>query len=794
MARRGAGKTAGLTRRSEPDSKALERGAARARWDSTGALELWAERLRKIALGMTAALVTARAFWPSEPDLKTGASDGQSWILWLFITMGVALVSLLLPGRFRFRWSWIDLGVLALCGLIASSAGHALDPGPAIHLAWECAACASVYFLVRNLPRTRSESIALAAALFATAVATSLYGLYQEFVELPAMQAQFLRNPGPMLAAAHVRQGTPSEALFRDRLLYSSEIFSTFALANSLAGFLIGPLVLALGAGLESILRPGRGDSRLNRVLAVAPLTLVVAVCLVLCKSRSAWIGVAVALLIVAWWNRHVLSKRALVMIGAGVLLIAVGLAAAGVALGKLDREVLTQSTRSLRYRWEFWQGAWGVITEGATPDRGVLDSRNFWSGVGPGNFAGPYLRHKLPQSSEEILDPHNLVLEVWAVAGVFAALILVVTLAIGIAMLLRSSQAQVDPPGTQGAIQDGLAPGWLLVSAGAGWLVVIVLGKLNPFMGDLFFRWLILGAGWATAALLSRPLWTAKSVTSGILGAAVAGLVINLLAAGGIGIPTVAIELWVMLALGLNLADSQASARLREVESRLPAFALSCGWAGLIGAFLGNAIPYWQFESLLDTGDQAMQRMPPDLERAYAAYDAAIKAEPYDSRPWLGLAYVQAAIWESRGAKVEDERWKTIPIALLKAVTPPRNPDVWSLHKERAEITAQLLARIGPKLDPRKALPYQANIVEATRTASRLYPTNADLHARLALASAGISMFQDAAREAEEALKLDALTPHRDKKLLDDVRARLIRELPTWKEKAASAPKPTSP
>ena len=30
------------------------------------------ERIRRIALGATAALMTARAFWPSEPEMRTG--------------------------------------------------------------------------------------------------------------------------------------------------------------------------------------------------------------------------------------------------------------------------------------------------------------------------------------------------------------------------------------------------------------------------------------------------------------------------------------------------------------------------------------------------------------------------------------------------------------------------------------------------------------------------------------------------------------------------------------------------
>ena len=73
---------------------------------------------------------------------------------------------------------------------------------------------------------------------------------------------------------------------------------------------------------------------------------------------------------------------------------------------------------KSLRYRGEYWQGAWGVITDGAPSLAGALVEPTFWWGVGPGNFAGPYVKYKLPEASEEIVDPHNLFLEVWATGG----------------------------------------------------------------------------------------------------------------------------------------------------------------------------------------------------------------------------------------------------------------------------------------------------------------------------------------------------------------------------------------
>ena len=84
----------------------------------------------------------------------------------------------------------------------------------------------------------------------------------------------------------------------------------------------------------------------------------------------------------------------------------------------------------------------------------------------------------------------------------------------------------------------------WLVACAGlGGWSLVVLLGRLNPFEGDLFYRWMILGgAGWRpvlSGAPLSRRLPVSRAQR---LGAGCWPIVINLLAAGGIGVPTVAL------------------------------------------------------------------------------------------------------------------------------------------------------------------------------------------------------------------------------------------------------------
>ncbi len=198
--------------------------------------------------------LVARAFWPSEPDLKAGAGTGLVWIVALFLVGGVALLPSLIAGRFTFRWAPTDAAVIVLTALVAISARRGVDWRIAINLAWEWVAIGMAYLLFRNLPRSRAESSALALALAATAAAVSAYGLFQAGVELPELQAAYRRNPALILARMGIQPGTQGQQAFEHRLIGSNDVYSTFALANSLAGFLVGPLVLILGLTLLAYL------------------------------------------------------------------------------------------------------------------------------------------------------------------------------------------------------------------------------------------------------------------------------------------------------------------------------------------------------------------------------------------------------------------------------------------------------------------------------------------------------------------------------------------------------------
>ena len=208
----------------------------------------------------------------------------------------------------------------------------------------------------------------MAGVMVATAVAVSAYGLYQVPVEFRQLRDLFTRNPSRVLTRMGIEPGSPSAEALKQRLLYSNEPFSTFALANSLAGFLVGPMALVFAVALENLKRDGKGSRVLAYLTATVP-TLVVLVCLVLTKSRSAYVGLFLALLVLAWRSRRALPVR--VLVGTGRRARRAGGSVdrrRGLASNQLDVQVLTESTKSLRYRWEYWVGAWGVITDAPSP------------------------------------------------------------------------------------------------------------------------------------------------------------------------------------------------------------------------------------------------------------------------------------------------------------------------------------------------------------------------------------------------------------------------------------------
>ncbi len=742
--------------------------------DAEPAARAVAEVLRRTALGLAAALIVARAYWPAEFRSEEDSGGGLLWALLMLAVAFMGVASQWLGGGLRVRRSWADVGVIALVALVALSASHAAERRIAINLAWEWVGVGIAYLAIRNLPRGRAESQVLVGAFLATAVALSLYGRYQVDREHPQLREKYQQNARAILAQAgmdpDLKPDDPERIRLEDRLLGSREPNATFALANTLAGFLVGPATVGLAIFLRASSR--RETRKLGTLaLALAPILIVLS-CLLLTKSRSAYVGLLAALVLLAWGERKRVPPRTLALGMGAVVTLLVVLVALATVTGRLDRQVLTESTKSLSYRAEYWRGAWGVISEG---------SRRWVTGVGPGNFAEPYLGHKLPRSSEEIADPHNMLLDVWATAGLPALLALLVALGVG----LRASFGPSKPLPSLVEPEEAEAPRtatWLIMSAGlGGWILVAALGQLNPFQEDLSARWVVLGVGWLLAVGLGRPLMRLQPVSSDVLGLGVLSVAINLLAAGGIAYSPVSLVLWGFVGLSLNLREDRPCSVRRMTGGRGTAFLVAAILAAIVGTYFGTVPPHGDADRLIREAETVLTNPVADPVRAEMLYKSAIEADPLASRARIAYANLEFREWQRRGRPVDDFAWHRINSGLLSAMKPPLNPRSLLVQRLRARFAREFLDL--PNLPPAERLKIRNDRLDACLAACDIYPTDATLRAELAEAQAESDHFPQAIEEGQYALELDRGTPHLDKKLRDNVRTRLQASLKKWAE-----------
>ena len=361
-------------------------------------------RFSGVFAGCGLALLMARHVVPAE-----SAPLGETlWIaaLWLLLAAAWMLVrvrGIALPIRFDGG----DLAVALLVGGHVVAATAILVTGghrrAALNMLWEWVAVGVAVVFLRHW-LTQSGRWPLLWRLMATAgIVLSGLGVWQFAVSYPALRAQVTEltqletdHSHDALSAADSRrlrqlrtelgrlatEADPSlRYALRQRLMESTEPLACFALANTLAGVLMAALLLLLG-GLATSLGLHEG---LGRTLRIAAPAVLVAGCLVLTKSRTAWIGLLSGLL--AWsalaGSTRWMTKRSVQFVLVGLLVTAVLIGAASAA-GALDRLVVMEAPKSLRYRLEYWTGAWGVIRD------------HLWLGAGPGNFRQNYLA---PQS-----------------------------------------------------------------------------------------------------------------------------------------------------------------------------------------------------------------------------------------------------------------------------------------------------------------------------------------------------------------------------------------------------------
>lgn len=721
--------------------------------------------LRGVLLAALAALFAARPLLPSENSV-TADGEGLPFVLLTLLLAALWALASYFRSEFRVRLCWADAGWAALILCLAASSWHAARVGaarPAINLFWEWLALGVGFFLLRQLIGGAREARAVAAVMLALAVSLSAYGLEEYFVSMPRDRAKYRENPEAMLRELNIsiEPGSPSRVLFEKRL-QSTEPMATFALTNSLAGVLAPWWIVAVGLALSNLRIPGASSSRPEMPQGARPLAGLLAVigvvlaCLLLTKSRSAWLASAAGMagLGLGALRYGGLINRRIVLGGGAALLALVG---AAVGAGSLDREVFTEASKSLGYRWQYWQASLAMIKDRP------------WLGCGLGNFQDEYTRYKLAEASEVIADPHSFFFEVWSTAGTPALAAFLSIFAAALYELFRRRRRRPTSlaPENSAADRPAAAAGAPAEEATSDWLLVLAGGSLGAF-GLAYFIGLastvmlsvdaVLGglAVSATVLWLLAPWVRGGSLPPALPCLAAAVLGINLLAAGGISFPGVAGSLWLLLALGLSLAGVGSPGTALTGRSAAVA---ACLAAGLFGAFVwSDYLPVMQSRLLLLRGEATRDASRNEL------LSAAAEADPLWSRPWESRESIELARWHRRRDRADFEHWEQAAEQVNR-----RRP-----HWAAARLHAGNVYLAAYHVDHRSGDVQKA--VANYREAVRLYPNHAENHARLAVALAAAGEPREARKSAAEALRLDELTPHKDQKLSAELRETVER------------------
>jgi hypothetical protein len=274
------------------------------------------------------------------------------------------------------------------------------------------------------------------------------------------------------------------------------------------------------------------------------------------------------------------------------------------------------------------------------------------------------------------------------------------------------------------------------------------------------------LGLPVAAATIWLLHLWVATgALGSRSLAIAVAVLLVNLSAAGGIGFPGVAGSLWLLMALALNLASH------RGFEFAAPRWAMGA----LLAVTLTLLAACFQTAYLPVLNCRVSQERGTDL-----VYESRELTDPVQSQRAL-LAALRA--FESAAAADRFAAEPRMDAARIYHEWRLRLPD--EAAKEAAGEGFTLMASEALKRDRRshvaatgvgymefEAYDFTGDVRYLTRSrgsfqrAVDLFPNNNFARARLAWTHHLAGDETAAAREAAEALRLDSLTPHRERKL----------------------------
>ncbi|MFH1732090.1 MAG: O-antigen ligase family protein [Planctomycetota bacterium] len=527
-----------------------------------------------------------------------------------------------------------------------------------------------------------------------------------------------------------------------ERRLENKRVFATFALPNSLAGYL---LILLPAAAVLLAVAKRRGA---RWIIGGCAALLLLAFFFTF--SKGGWlVGVVLLALFLILRGRGWLRRRWGVALGIAAA-IAVVLVAA-VVLSPVLRTRLDKMSKELggsaRVRMEYW--AAGLSMWRGAPALGV----------GLGNFKNHYMMHKAA-AAEEVKHAHNDYVEILADCGPAALAGYLLFWLMLVAGSIRGAEARAAPAARP-------PPPFLLACAGAlGVLAAGFFGQLLTVFDQPVLNFLFICALAALCWAAYRAFSAAASDASpaplalGLL-LGVAGFLLHSLVDLDLYVEGVAYTAFVVAGL---VAAPWARMKALQVEgARQVAVTIAATVAGLFIFYVASRICEAEVSRVRGLALARLSSQRAATSDAHVLLMAACRANPFDHRAFAALAAslersrtpagLEAAISARRRAVRlaplhADYR---VQLARLFDYVAPRHPGLLKPHIDEYRKAAR--AELPPGAVPDRFLPA---LIEMSRAVDRA-PTKPQYRARYGEGLLSARLKAEAAKQLQKALDLNS-------------------------------------
>jgi hypothetical protein len=731
-----------------------------------------------IAAALLAGLLVYVTYHPSD-SVAVERGDALWFAVIAIATSTIALARFGYQGRLWGEvklWSIaVDVLACVLASWIMLAAFTTCPPGNlrmATNEAWLWVSGVAVFCASRRLMNSVCVRRAICGVLIACSVGVAVHALHQQWYSLPQSRAEYRADPDKLLAEAQIvaPPGSVERMIFENRL-FDGGPTGTFALANSMAGFLVVGCLLVTGV-TRLQWRSMKVNERVGWLVALAIGLLG----LWMARSRSAMLacgaGMVAVTVVVPWLidaanavqpstsndsGMTVAGSKAAglsanlrwrIFVGLGALVVAgIGVVSLVAAVG--NKEWFEQAPQSLAFRFQYWRSTWAMAMDAP------------WFGSGPGNFQSIYQRYREESASEDIADAHNFLFETLA-AGGFVGAVILVTLFVVVCLFVRRRWLALSSSEEVGVQADDFVK-WVWLGGGLSLLMIWLIGAAAGHTPD--FRAHMLAVPCAVAAAFL--CWPAISRTHAIgldlvSFFAIGSLLVHLSAAGGWSIPGVAVPIWM---LGGMLSRTEQAGSVSDVSSRQ----ISSGQVktAVAVAAIGIALLLAHRTISLAPAEAAGRAMKAaafarsegQLAAMTRAVDAAVVADPWavDASLYKADLLRWELIYRGDIASLRKQWAEQLEEALHRA---GENPTV---YRSAAQQSLHLYQRFGNRRDLNLA-------DQRLQRASQWSPTDHSLIAQRAATAKAMGRQAEAEQLSTEAARLA--------KLGDNIERQLFRQM----------------